>query len=179
MRRGLYIPYFTVSRPHTREGHNLQNLTNFTNIFVFGPLNLYFPSKETGSRFPIAWPACPYAGLHIISLGSKVMADCRVTHRTSLSFFGKLTYLPTIFWMMFPSSHQPPEQLVPGVGNIATNNGRMCGKYHYSCGNALLLVRWSHGSGVLLSLSGTAPEKLATCLFSVLGEHIYVFNDVK
>ena len=46
--------FFTVSRPHTREGHTLQNLTNFTNIFVFGPLNLVFPPKCNGNRFPIA-----------------------------------------------------------------------------------------------------------------------------
>ncbi len=57
------LPYFTVSRPHPREGHTLQNLTDFTNIFVFGPLNLLFLPKCTGNRFPIALPTRPYGGL--------------------------------------------------------------------------------------------------------------------
>ncbi len=74
--------------------------------------------------------------------------------------------------MTFPSSHQPPEWVVPGVGNIATNNGRTCGKYRYSCGNMLLLARTLHISSVFLCLPGMAPDELTPRLFSVPGEQI-------
>ena len=144
-----------MSRPHTREGHTLQNLTNFTNIFVFGPLNLVFPPKCTGNRFPIAWPTCPYGWLWRNS-----------PHITLLFLVGLAIYV-VIFcrYKMFPSSHRSPEQLVPGVDTMASNNGRTCGKYRYSCSFVLLLAKRSCGSGVLLCLPGTAPDEPALVLF--------------
>ena len=39
------------------------------------------------NRFSIASPTRPYAALPVVPLGSKVMADCRVTHYTSPCFF--------------------------------------------------------------------------------------------
>ncbi len=63
-----WLLYKSDQRPHCSKGHTLQNLNYFTNIFVFGPLNLLFFIKCNWNRFSIAWPTCPYAGLPILSL---------------------------------------------------------------------------------------------------------------
>ena len=63
---------------------------------------------------------------------------------------------------MLPSL-PPPEQLVPIVGFIATNNGRTCEEHRFGCGNVLLLGRPAHGCGVLLRLRKTSPNELAAC----------------
>ena len=117
------------------------------------------------------------AKIEITGIALRIKSCPISPHITLIFLVGLHIYL--VFCIMFQSSHRPLERLVPGVGNIATNNGRTCGKYRYSCGNTLLLARWSHGSGVLLSLPGTAPNKLTACLFSVLGEQIKVFNNAK
>ena len=73
-------------------------------------------------------------------------------------------YLHTVFCavkMMFPSL-PPPEQVVPIVGIVATDNGRTCAKHRFGCGNLLLLARTARGCGVLLRLRRTAsPDELA------------------
>ena len=107
----------------------------------------------------------------VIPLGSKVLADCHVTQLTSPCIFCWLAYLPIIFCMMCPSSHQPSERLVPGVGTVVPNNGCTCSKYHYSCSNVLLVARILHSSGILLCLPRTAPVNPLLVLFSVTGEH--------
>ena len=146
-----------MSRPHTREGHNLQNLTNFANIFVFAPLNLLFPPKCTGNRFSIAWPTCPFAGLLISPIGSKVMADCRVTHRTSPCFFVGLHIVPYYFVLLSCStttkmSHLLPllEWAIPIVSIVTTGNVQAYGKHCFGCHNTLMLAWNAHGFGGLL-----------------------------
>ena len=65
--------------------------------------------------------------------------------------------------MMFPSL-PPPEQVVPIVGIVATDNGRTCDKHRFGCGNSLLLARPARGCGILLRLRKTsAPDELAAC----------------
>ncbi len=71
------------------------------------------------NRFSIASPTRPYAALPIVPLGSKVMADCRVTHYTSPCFFGGLTYVHSKVFsapqqMMFPLL-PVPERVFPIV----------------------------------------------------------------
>ncbi len=144
-----------MHKTHYRDRHTLQNLTIFMDISVFEPLNPSFLPKCTGNIFAFHRPICLYAGLPVVPLGSKAKADCRVSHFTSPCSFGGLTYLHSIF--LCPSSSQSPDHLVQGIDTIATNKERTCGKYCYSCGNALLLARTSHGFGVLLCLQGTAP----------------------
>ena len=81
-----WLPYKSSQRLHCSKGHTLQNLNYFTNIFVFGPLNLLFFIKCNWNRFSIAWPTRPNAGLPIVPIGSKVMADCHVLTAHHLNF---------------------------------------------------------------------------------------------
>ncbi len=114
---------------------------HFYKHFCFLALKPLFLPKCIGNRFAFNRPICPYAGLPVVPLGSKVTADYRVSHYTSPCFFGGLTYLHSIF--LFPSSSRSPDGLVQGIGPIATNKECICGKYCYSCSNALLLARTS------------------------------------
>ena len=55
-----------------------------------------------------------------------------------------------------------PGRVVPIVGIVATDNGHMCAKHCFGCGNSLLLARPARGCGVLLRLRRTsAPDEIA------------------
>ena len=71
-----------------------------------------------------------------------------------------LAALPPLEWLL----------LIDGI--VAANNERTCDFHHIGCSITLLLARTSLGTGVLLSLPGTALDELAACLFSVPGEQI-------
>ena len=94
-------------------------------IPVFCPQTPLLP-KCTGNRFPFARSTQPYAGLPIVPLGSKVMADGCVSHYTSPCFLCVRTYCMAFCTvssrtkMMF-SSLPPPEQVIPIIGIVATS----------------------------------------------------------
>ena len=90
--------YYMVYRPQGSVGHTLQNLIYFANIFIFKPLNPSIPTKRSWNRFTFARPICPYAGLHVSPIDSKVMADCRACHYTSPCFM----YLHTVVQSPLP-----------------------------------------------------------------------------
>ena len=118
----------------------LQNLTIFTDISVFEPLNPSFLPKCTGKRFTFHRSICPYAGLPVVPLGSKVTADCRVSNYTSPRFFGGPTYLGSIFSCstiakMFPLL-PPPERVIPIVGIIPTSQGCPRDVHHFGCSDS-------------------------------------------
>ena len=50
---------------------------------------------------------------------------------------------------MFPL-HPPPEQVIPIIIIVATNDVQACGKHRFGCGNTLLLAGNAHGFGGLL-----------------------------
>lgn len=112
-------------------------------IFASVSLNPSFPIKYNLNRFTIAWTIRPHAGLSLLSFGFKVMADCCLTHHTSLFLRGLhicyvrvFVYIPKI--MMFPSLPLP-EWVVPIFSLATTDNGQMCGEHHYGCSSMLLL----------------------------------------
>ena len=128
---------------HTLEKAILYKISPILQHLSVWPLKPDFLPECNENRFSISWPICSYAELQVIPIASKVMAGCGVTHWTSSHFLVGLHIYLLFFCIMFPSSHQPLEWLVPGVGTIATNNGCRCEKYCYSCSNALLLARTS------------------------------------
>ena len=116
-------------------------------------------------------PTRPYAGLPVTPCGSKVMADCRVTHHTSPCFFWWAYILYDVLYGVILSCKQmfaplpPPERIVPIVGIIATNNGRTCQNHHFGCGNALLMSLPANSGGVLLHLKKLCTATLQLILF--------------
>ena len=73
---------------------------------MFLALKPSFSTWWNWNRFSIVWPICTYAGIAVIPTGSKVMADCSVTHRTSPSNFWwayMFTYYFFCLKIMFPS----------------------------------------------------------------------------
>ena len=105
----------------------LQNLTCFLEILCFQAFEPIFSSWVSFNKILIVWTTCPYAGLFVIPCGSKVMADCWVTHHTSPCFLRWAYTVSCNFLMkkMF-ATLLPWEQHVPMFGIFATNNGCMC-----------------------------------------------------
>ena len=146
------LPYITVYRSHS--SLPLQNLISFTNIFIFKPLNPSFQVNKIWIISPLHDQHAHMLGSLYLLFGSKVMADCCVTHHTPPCFFDGLMYLNCIFCtakMMFPSLPSPG-RVVPIVGNVETENGCTCGKLCFGYENLLLLMRPAHRYGVLLHL---------------------------
>ena len=81
------LPYIMESKGLHKDRLILQNLPCFGTICVFRPLNPISPHKFPINRFSIVRPTRPHAGLPIIPCGSKVMAECWVTHHTSPCFY--------------------------------------------------------------------------------------------
>ena len=76
----------------------LQNLNFFAEISVFKPLNPSFLPKCTGNRFAFPRPICPYAGLSVVPIVSKVITDCCLSCYTSPCFFvGLCIYIVNFF----------------------------------------------------------------------------------
>ena len=123
------------------------------------------------NRFAFHRPTCPFSGLPIVPIGSKVMADCHVTHHTSPCFFWWAYILYDILYSIILSCYTtkmmfllfpPPEWVVPIDGIIATDNGRICNVHRFACRNSLLLATPARGCGVLLCLKQTtAVNELA------------------
>ena len=96
------------------------------------------------------------------------MADFCITHHTSPSFFGGLTYVHSIFAMENLFAALPPvewlllidgmEWLLPIDEIIATNNWHTCVVHDTSCSIALLLAMIAYGFGGLLRLLEMAPS---------------------
>ncbi len=65
---------------------------------VFILLNPYSPRKFIINRFSVVRPICPYVWLPVTPCGSKVMADCCVSHYTSPCFLVGLDIYVVIFF---------------------------------------------------------------------------------
>ncbi len=145
----------------------LQHLNDFQEILLFMPSNPSFEPKCTVNSFAFPRLICPYAGLPVVCLCSKVKADCHLSHYTSPHIDVFLVGLH-IMWkffvfttkMMFPSLLSLG-QIVPNVGNIATDNRWISGKHHFGCRNLLLLALTVRGFRRLLHLPRNGTEQ--TC----------------
>ena len=107
------------------------------------------------------------------SFGSKVMADCHVTHCTSPNFL--LGFNNAIYFCVHYKKDVSIDQLVPIVGVVAINNLCMCNKPCFHCCNLLLLARNAHGFGGLLHLPNMVQYELAACFFCCDGKTHFKF----
>ena len=142
-------------------------------ISVLEPLNPSFLLKCTGNRFAFHRPTRPYAGLLIVPLGSKVMADCHISHYPSPSFFGGLTYCMTYCMALFcPDIQQKLCYLCSHHRNgsiqlLALSQLMMtihaCDEHCFGCSNMLLLALNACSFGWLLHHREMVPDELTTC----------------
>ena len=142
-----------------------QNLTRdccFTNIFTWklfpGTLQnhrvfLWWVTKNGDviydidyglNRFSISIPTCPYAGLPLAPMVQELWLIVALLTWHHLAFLGGLTYLTLVSCISTTTKMSPllppPEQVIPIVSIVATDNVQECGKHHFGCSNTLLLA---------------------------------------
>ena len=140
------------------------------------PLNLVFPPKCNWNRFSIACPICPYAGLPVITIGSKVMADCCITHQISPRNFW-WAYIHIIF-LCTTKWDASIDWLVQIVGIIATNNWHTCKICTTSIVVTRCCCRGMHAALVECFI-GQRWHRTNLQLFCCEGQTLYMFLECK